>query len=252
MWSQMPPDPFFSDAFVAELFENYDIEPEKQARVRRLLDRAATNWRQASDLDVPLRDQREVLATLGRHSGALKAVLHEIPATTWHKLTAASAMFDSGEFSEPRLTNTSPPSWDPLAETEPTLIVPASDPADVTGRITVTQLVQALDLLSSLGDIAVQMMPPVKPGVQIDYPLRYWMMEIQRLWQVHLQRKFTRDVDAHGAPITDAACFCVEVFRQMEPQTPRSRVLNEMKIAIQTKRTELEEFRTFGPKLFQR
>lgn len=58
------------------------------------------------------------------------------------------------------------------------------------------------------------------------------MNGMHNVWLGIIQRKFTRDVASDGEPITEAARFCVDIYKVLDPETDKSLVLNEMKRRI--------------------
>jgi hypothetical protein len=245
MWPKLPPDPFFSDAFLSELFARFDIGPEYHSRVQTLLDGAASDWKEAQVDGLSPRELRAHLESVELQAKTLQEMLSVISGPVWRELLRAGDLTRSGAPDEPYLSYDSSPLLDVADEPEPCIILPGDYLGADSKRINLSDLAVAFELLSELSTHAQRINPPVKRGVQIDIPLRRWVQDIQHMWERVLNRSFTRDVDAYGEPISEAACFCVGVYRQMHPNTPRSRVLNEMKIAIQTRRSEQEEFPKF-------
>jgi hypothetical protein len=75
-------------------------------------------------------------------------------------------------------------------------------------------------------------LPKGRPGQVRSYGLRLWMRNIAELWDKSTNRAFTRDVTSTGEPITNAARFCAEAFRIVDPSVPTSRVMRELKDCI--------------------
>ena len=65
---------------------------------------------------------------------------------------------------------------------------------------------------------------------------------MHNLWEGPLERKFTRDVTSNSEPISEAACFCVEIFKALDPETEKSLVLNEMKKRIKEQNDFYREY----------
>ncbi|MES0826111.1 hypothetical protein [Ruegeria sp. SCP11] len=75
-------------------------------------------------------------------------------------------------------------------------------------------------------------LPKGRPGQVRSYGLRLWMRNIADLWDGTTSQAFTRDVTSTGEPITNAARFCAEAFRSIDPSIPTSRVMRELKDCI--------------------
>jgi hypothetical protein len=73
---------------------------------------------------------------------------------------------------------------------------------------------------------------PHPRGPKEDDDLKFWLGHIRNLWVDFLNRRFTRDVTNEGQPISEAARFCVRACQLVDPKTPPSRILNEMKKII--------------------
>ena len=63
-----------------------------------------------------------------------------------------------------------------------------------------------------------------------------------QLWIGDLGKDFTRYVHSSGEAVSDAARFCVRAYSILDPKTPESLVLNEMKkLIIEIRKYRQEE-----------
>jgi hypothetical protein len=96
-----------------------------------------------------------------------------------------------------------------------------------------------LPLLRGLEQASVDAVDPERksrPGQIPPLGLRQWLNNVSSLWNEISAQPFSRDVASDGEPITSAARFCVAAFQFVDPDMPRSRILNEMKETIRDRR----------------
>tara|TARA_R110002051_G_scaffold30487_3_gene70569 strand:+ start:28520 stop:29248 length:729 start_codon:yes stop_codon:yes gene_type:complete len=68
-------------------------------------------------------------------------------------------------------------------------------------------LVTAVEEFTKLSKEFVETLPESRRGPKVNEKLLYWLQDLKRLWEKVLGRKFTRDVDDNGEPISEAARF---------------------------------------------
>jgi hypothetical protein len=97
------------------------------------------------------------------------------------------------------------------------------------------------DVIANISAMALTAadMPSGKVGVKRDHGLRLWMANVETYWTQTLGRGFTRDVSWTGDPISEPSRFCVAAFAFVSPETPPSRVLQEMKHCVNTSRRKI-------------
>ncbi|KQI72200.1 hypothetical protein AN191_08685 [Loktanella sp. 5RATIMAR09] len=91
-------------------------------------------------------------------------------------------------------------------------------------------LVAAVEEFTRLANEFLETLPESRRGPKANQKLWYWLQDLKRLWEDVLGRKYTRDVDDSGEPISEAARF---VAIACEP-TPHEKTaaLNMMKKVI--------------------
>ncbi len=96
------------------------------------------------------------------------------------------------------------------------------------------KIVDAIANFSKLADELVEELPLPKRGPKRDWELFFWVQEISTSWDIYLGRKFTRDVDDSGEPISEAAQF-VAMATEGTPYE-KTAALNMMKKVISRSR----------------
>ena len=117
---------------------------------------------------------------------------------------------------------------------EPGIKLVTEDSRDPFQTIEISTIIGVLGEISLFAHLTPQMNPPIKLSIQKIRPLQDWVHAVRIVWTGHLGRKFTRYVDSTGAPVTDAARFCVATYKVLVPGTKTSLILNEMKKEIKT------------------
>lgn len=100
----------------------------------------------------------------------------------------------------------------------------------------VPDLVRSVEIIKNLADAAAAKNRPAPTGRRHNMAMAMWMANIVDLWTETLGRSFTRDATPQGEPLSKAAAFCVSTFNPIDPKTPNSRVLYEMKKFIAQRR----------------
>jgi hypothetical protein len=92
------------------------------------------------------------------------------------------------------------------------------------------KIIATIEEFSKLAKELLEELPPPRRGPKADHELRFWVQEISNSWDIYLGRKFTRDVDDSGEPISEAAQF-VAMATEGTPYEKTS-ALNMMKKVI--------------------
>ncbi len=100
----------------------------------------------------------------------------------------------------------------------------------------VPDLLRSVEILRNLAEAVAAKNTPAPTGRRHDMAMSIWMANIADLWTETLCRTFTRDATPQGEPLSKAAAFCVATFNFVDPETPNSRVLYEMKKVIAERR----------------
>lgn len=93
-----------------------------------------------------------------------------------------------------------------------------------------SEIIAAIAKFSQLAKELVKELPPSRRGPKQDWELFFWVGGISIRWEIDLGRKFTRDVDDSGEPISEAARF-VAMATEGTPYE-KTTALNMMKKVI--------------------
>ena len=174
---------------------------------------------------------KNALAGLSRDANALKKRMENTSDAVWWSIIGASSYNRSGP--EDLGFEYVTPHFPEHGETGvPAVTVTTSDPQQPLDTIEVASIISALGQLAFYAGSAAGTCPPRNLSAQKIRPLREWINGMFYIWVGIIQKPFTRDVASDGEPITEAARFCVEVYKFLDPETPKSLVLNEMKRRI--------------------
>jgi hypothetical protein len=97
-----------------------------------------------------------------------------------------------------------------------------------------SEIIAAITGFSRLAKELHDELPPSRRGPQRNWELFFWVQGIRTSWEQYLGRKFTRDVDDSGEPISEAAQF-VAMATEGTPYE-KTEALNMMKKSIATTR----------------
>lgn len=194
------------------------------------LERAAFGWdiRRTSPFQTLTEAQvANWTGKLSKEASKLQNLITSLPDEVWFHLSHASGHLNRSLY-EPRI-------YMGAGQDEGKLIPTIS--GDHTTReasyeITNYVLIEALRTIANIAEITPHAYTSIKKGNRKDFPLESWMMDALKIWTSMLGRKFSRDVSETGEPATAAAAFVVTAYNTLSPETPRSRVLNEMKKLI--------------------
>lgn len=218
----------YSGTEVTRLCEDHGIDLSHKDEVKAGLEDAAAIWHwYASGRDSTTRssDAAIELRKLAKRAHTLRDTIDGLPdgarTALITSLLAAEATVLVG---------------DNAAPDTPSLVirVPGEDEDDLVSL----ELSALSAILVGLADLAHQAdarLQPQRRGQRRDHALRMWMTNVAMLWDSVSDDPFSRDVEA-GTPVTPAARFCVAAFNTVDPKTPTSRVLNEMKQLIKKRR----------------
>jgi hypothetical protein len=125
---------------------------------------------------------------------------------------------------------------DPSLEFEPTTLEEKARQDKLFER----HFTKADEILRALEEFAVTAMvifdelPASRRGPKFDFELWYWIQGVMFAWEHDLGRKFTRDVDDSGEPISEAA----RMLAMAAERTPyeKTKALNMMKKVISSSR----------------
>jgi hypothetical protein len=93
-----------------------------------------------------------------------------------------------------------------------------------------SEIIAAITKFSLLAEELIEELPPSRRGPKQDWELMSWVLGIHTRWEHLLGRKFTRDVDDSGEPISEAARF-VAMATEGTPYE-KTTALNMMKKVI--------------------
>jgi hypothetical protein len=93
-----------------------------------------------------------------------------------------------------------------------------------------SEIIAAITKFSLLAEELIEELPPSRRGPKQDWELIFWVQGIRVRWEHLLGRKFTRDVDDSGEPISEAAQF-VAMATEGTPYE-KTTALNMMKKVI--------------------
>ncbi|MBI1220497.1 MAG: hypothetical protein GC186_18355 [Rhodobacteraceae bacterium] len=214
----------------AALCEQFEIPADVRDELLRRLEGGAAVWRRYHSRDEPqppAHHVRQELATLAKHAAKFIASYRDLSDEARHALS---------RMHEHHMTRGVPDALTAASPPYPYLRAPSEDPE--TGVLTV-DLGEIAGLIEGLQIVARDAADKVsggRVGKRRSEALRMWMVNIELIWEEVLKRPFTRDATSRGEPITEAARFCVEAYKPLDPALPASRVLNEMKLCIKRRR----------------
>lgn len=234
-WDTLP-ERFFSDEFMDKIFKTYCIESFMKEELQSRLESSAKDWfhrHNSPEQIISPTIVKKTLNGLSRDADALKERLKNIPDALW------SSMIDSREMVNPSryglgLGYVTPHYPEYGCVGEPGITVVTEDSRGPFQTIEISTIIDALGELALFADITLQINPPKNLSTQKIWPLCKWIADMHNLWAGPLGRKFTRDVASNGEPISEAACFYVDVYKVLDSDTDKSLVLNEMKKRIKS------------------
>lgn len=230
--SRPQPDPeTYSQTDLEELFAEFAIATEHHAETVRVLEHAAASWRRARpepDDQVPPAKLKSSLGKVAKLADQLTEALSALPAQAAVNLEM-----------EYIRTETALAMTYGLSPNRKGVAIYIEEPDGTEFAVTL-ELHEISEIIAYLGEMAQRAAdkPAGRTGAKRDEALRWWVLYMDRYWTRTLGRKFTRDVTSDGVPISEAARFCVSAFEKVCPDTPSSRVLNEMRHCIRDKRNQ--------------
>lgn len=236
MRSGQPNTNRYSETFLARLFERYKIDEQHHWFTRGMLEYAAKNWQVATTERLTPKERRNLLLNLLKAVEAFQAELSAMPSGLWQAMMDAPDFEIRNEFHS-HLYQQYEEAYHAghRLQGEDTDLEPPDAylvPVEVNQKALRNELTCVAQSITSL----LSHSPEVKRGMPSNDDLRVWVRTISDLWTDHLHRPFTRDVAPNGEPVSEAARFCVDVFHEVEPSVPPSRVLNAMKQVISERR----------------
>jgi hypothetical protein len=97
-------------------------------------------------------------------------------------------------------------------------------------------ILEALSIVTSYAAEARGNLPRGKDGPRRSEGLRMWVINIINIWEEIFERPFTVDYQ-QGRAVSEAACFAVEAFKTVKPETPESRIISAIKAVRAEKKT---------------
>lgn len=96
-------------------------------------------------------------------------------------------------------------------------------------------LFEALEILKNYCQNARDQIRKDAGGRDGSEALRMWVLNIQKFWREVLQRPFR--IDYHrGKPVSEAARFCVEAFKTIDPDIPARQIITATRKAVKSGR----------------
>ncbi len=223
--------PFYSPEAIVALCSEFKVKRELQKELQDRLEGAAKAWswndrRKDGEDQTPAKVKSELL-NVSKVSQRLLTSLDQLGAVSTHELQrrykSPNPLVSIGILNGENKSNGH------------VLAIPNNDGSQGAITLQYEDVYTIIEALVGISANAADVRSGIK-GVKRDEALRIWMINIEAIWTEVLNRKFSRDVTADGSPISEAACFCVASFQYISPETPQSRVLNEMKLCIQRTR----------------
>jgi hypothetical protein len=211
---------------IASLCDDLRISQELAPKLRHGLCSAADKWqRHMNDPTegISPKDLTEGLIALSVALERAKSALGGITAAEWEMMRDGSALSNSDHYVS-RICQRAD-AYDPVEEIR-TISLDHTD-------VLVPDMIDALDALSNAAHMGTAPIGKIKRGPQPSFPLNSWTHSMFGLCSGTLRVPFTCD-ETQGMPVSPAACFCVNAFAVLSPQTPATRVLSAMKGAIHT------------------
>ncbi|SOC22136.1 ATPase family protein associated with various cellular activities (AAA) [Rhodobacter sp. JA431] len=213
----------YSQDVLDRLVKTYSIPARQRDTFENALEDAAAIWRwyrAAADERTAPSQSSKALQDLSKTAKKLYEALSALPRQAEVSLIAETdrvgfKIFEGTE--------------DPAGL--PVLMVPQDDGTCEPVALNLKDYVHLLDAFQRIAADAAKL-PPGRKGAKRDDALRMWIANIETLWTQRLERAFTRDVHEDGTPLTSSARFCVDVFSYVDPDTPTSRIMHEMKLRI--------------------
>ncbi|PCJ91183.1 MAG: hypothetical protein COA50_16780 [Flavobacteriaceae bacterium] len=240
-WDKSPRR-FFTDEFLNALNQRYKVNSSIQNALRQRLENSAREWyyfRNVEDVGATPREVRHSLNKIARLANELSAHLTNAPSVVWSALVETNDTVNQNRYDLGVHHDTHHyPELGLIGS--PAITVVGDNKHDPFVTISVSDLTEAMSELASTADIAAQIIPKVTQGPPPDKPLQKWIADLSNIWRVTLDRPFT--IEEHkGEPISNAACFFVEIYEYLSPETPKSRVLTEMrKRKVEEKQLRIE------------
>tara|TARA_R110000850_G_scaffold88316_8_gene189729 strand:+ start:1426 stop:2121 length:696 start_codon:yes stop_codon:yes gene_type:complete len=220
---------FYTSAFFERWFDELDVAPEQRQRISAAIDDAAATWndRRADRVSAEyLKARKAELTALAQASRAYGGTLATLSSASWAMMSMAS---DELNEIAPQAMSIASPEYVRRGQVS----FEVNDGEGDKQILHLQTLQHVISHLASVADFAAQERTKLGKGPARDTPLETWIWSIANIWAQYLKRPFTRDLTSDGQPISLAARFCVEAYHCLDPLTPTSRVLNEMKKRIQ-------------------
>jgi hypothetical protein len=216
----------YSPADLTSLAQQFSIAPDHRVEMASLLEDAAAIWRwhgvKHSKRLTPAQTARS-LDKAADQARKLCLTVTTLPEQAFGRL-------------EVEIDNAQTNAATALIMRQPISGLPALTTPETDGETlgTILELSDILQMIAALERMAkdAAQLPSGNSGVKRDHALRMWIINIELFWVGTLGRVFSRDATSSGEPVSEASRFCVAAFKIVSPETPSSRVLNEMKHRI--------------------
>lgn len=225
------PIELYSIGNVVPLCDDLRVDHEFAADLTSQLNSAANTWLSMNADPLTAQsdgDTRKELLRIARALLKAKAELASISDTAWTVMHEASNILNSDHHTS-GIENVAGPEWH--IDEELRRSVRIIDNIE-TSSVSMNNLTESLSILTELADVGAEAVLQPSSGPNVDRALARWVYTMRQLVERTLHVPFTRDVALGNEPISPAACFCVNAFAIISPETPRSRVLNALKYEI--------------------
>jgi hypothetical protein len=216
----------YSPADLASLAQEFSISPDHRAEMASLLEDTAAIWHwhgvKHSKGPTPAQTARS-LSKAAALAHRLSQTVAALPEQALYRLELA---IDRAQDE----ASTAMIMGQPVSDL-PAFTSPETDGNELGTLLDVSDILQIVSALERLAKDAAKL-PSGSSGAKRDHALRMWIINIELFWVNTLGRVFSRDATSSGEPVSEAARFCVAAFKVASPETPSSRVLNEMKHRI--------------------
>lgn len=216
----------YSQADLAALAQEFSIAPDKRAEMASLLEDAAAIWRwHGGDRSKP-PTPAQIARSLNKAAAQARKLCLTVTTLPDQAFSRLEAVIDNAQADAATALI-----MGQKVSGLPALTTPEMDSETLGALLGVPDILQMITTLERMAKNAAQS-PAGNSGVKRDHALRMWIINIELFWVSTLGRVFSRDTTSSGEPVSEAARFCVAAFKIVSPETPSSRVLNEMKHRI--------------------
>lgn len=213
----------YSDESYKILCDRYEFPEQLRPEFRRLLEDFAAIWRwhrhRADSVRQPSRDAK-ALALVSKQSQKLRQAIDALSDNATIAMRQTSHQYEMQSSDLEKDCSDIGHEFYRYTDHEGTTTTLTSDIEDLIHSVSILEQV-AIEAEKNIGSMPV--------GPRLDDSMRIWIINIATMWTEKLGRPFTRDHTSKGAPLTEAAQFCIDAFHPISPSTPNSKVLNGMK-----------------------